>query len=243
MKNRKFIIKIILTALIILFVTVSVYFLLQKLGVNDISREKVQAWVEKAGAFAPLAFIFISFIQVTFIPIPAVITILAGSYIFGAWLSFLYSYIGMMIGGVFGFYLGRGIGRPLVNFLAGGKDVADGWIKRLKGKETVFLFFAFLLPFFPDDLLCSVAGVLSVKFYTFLIMQIITRATSIGATLIFASGEIIPFHGWGLIVLSALALTSIIAFILCIKHADKLNAQFDKLSKRISERVKNKKAK
>ena len=106
----------------------------------------------------------------------------------------------------------------------GGVEQADEWLKRLKGRETVFLFFAFLLPVFPDDLLCSVAGILPIRFSTFMIMQVITRFTSIGASLLFMSGEIIPFHGWGLIVLGTVGIICVIAFILGMKYADKLNA-------------------
>ncbi len=54
-------------------------------------------------------------------------------------------------------------------------------------------------------------------------MQIITRATSIGATLLFMSGEIIPFHGWGLIVLGIIAVIGIVAFIVCFKKAEQIN--------------------
>ncbi len=238
MKNRKTVTKISLTVLIVVVATVVGYLTLQKLGVTKLTKEQVQTWVVKAGVWAPLAFIFISFLQVTFVPIPGAVTILAGSYLFGAGLSFLYSYVGMMLGGIFGFYLGRLVGRPLVYWLAGDKKIADGWIKRLKGRETVFLFFAFLLPLFPDDLLCSVAGVLAVKYSTFLIMQFITRATSIGATLLFMSGEIIPFHGWGLALLSALAVICIVAFIFSMKYAEKINVFIDELTLRIAEKLK-----
>jgi uncharacterized membrane protein YdjX (TVP38/TMEM64 family) len=148
----------------------------------------------------------------------------------------------MMLGGLLAFYLGRLIGRPYINWVAGGKEQADSWIKRLKGRETVFLFFAFLLPLFPDDLLCSVAGILPITFLTFLIMQIITRATSIGGTLLFMSGEVIPYHGWGLWVLGVIVVLSIAAFIVSLKYADKLNAFFDNfISKIILRKDKKKK--
>ena len=238
MSNKKSIIRIGISALVIAFLVLIIYLLLRHFGVTNLKREQIQEWVSSTGVLAPLAFIFISFLQVTFIPIPGAVTILAGNYLFGAFFSFLYSYIGMMIGGIFAFFLGRVLGRPFVNWLAGGKEIADGWIKRLKGRETVFLFFAFLLPLFPDDLLCSVAGVLTMRYSTFIIMQVITRATSIGATILFMSGEIIPFHGWGLMVLSAVALICVIAFIFSMKYADKLNSWFDNLITKISNRFK-----
>jgi len=141
----------------------------------------------------------------------------------------------MLIGSIVAWWLGRLIGRPYVNWVAGGSEQADEWLKRLKGREKVFLFFAFLLPLFPDDLLCSVAGILPISFSVFMIMQIITRATSIGASLLFMSGEIIPFHGWGLVVLGVVAVLIILAFILSLKYADKINAYFDNFINKITK--------
>ena len=54
------------------------------------------------------------------------------------------------------------------------------------------------------------------------------------------SGEIIPYHGWGLIVLGVVAIIAVSAFILGIKYADKLNAFFGKFVDKLSGKtVKN----
>lgn len=240
-KNKKAIVRLLCSAAVIAFILLGAYFIFKACGITDLTKEQLQEYISSTGAVAPLVFIGVSFLQVTFVPIPGAVTILAGNYLFGAGLSFLYSYIGMMLGGLLAFYLGRLIGRPYINWVAGGKEQADGWIKRLKGRETVFLFFAFLLPLFPDDLLCSVAGILPISFMTFLIMQIITRATSIGGTLLFMSGEVIPYHGWGLWVLGVIVVLSIAAFIVSLKYADKLNAFFDNFINKIILRKDKKK--
>ena len=227
--KKKFFCKIIISLLVITIVVVGAYFVFKGLGLTNLTKEQLQEKVASTGAIAPLVFIAVSFLQVTFVPIPGVVTILAGNYLFGFWLSFLYSYIGMMIGGIVAWWLGRVLGRPYINWLAGSKKEANNWLARLKGRETVFLFFAFLLPFFPDDLLCSVAGILPIKFSTFLILQVITRATSIGSSLLFMSGEVIPFSGWGIWVLGISAIICGVIFIVAIKNADKLNKFFDKI--------------
>ena len=126
--------------------------------------------------------------------------------------------------------------------MAGSKAQADEWLKKLKGREKVFLFFAFLLPLFPDDLLCSVAGILPISFSTFLIMQLITRFTSISASIVFMSGEIIPYHGWGVWVLCGITLFSVIIFLLAVKKADALNEFFDKFLGKITKKNKKKKS-
>lgn len=237
-ETKKTILRLIISGLVIVALVVGGYFIFKALGLTDLTREQLQAYISSKGAIAPLIFIVVSFLQVTLIPIPGAITIVAGSYLFGPWLSFLYSYIGMMLGAIFAFALGRWIGKPYINWVAGSKEKADDWIKKLKGRETVFLFFAFLLPLFPDDLLCSIAGILPIRWATFIVMQLITRITSIGATLLFMSGEIIPYHGWGLIVIALLIVLCVVAFILSLKYAEKLNGYFNKLVNKISSKLK-----
>ena len=226
-QNKKSIIKLIVSALIIGAIILTTYLILRRYGLTDLSREEIQQFISSTGAVAPLVFIGLSFAQVTLVPIPGAVTIIAGSYLFGALLSFVYSYIGMTIGGFFAYALGKWLGRPYINWLAGGKEQADGWIKKLKGRENAYLFFAFLLPFFPDDLLCSVAGIL-IGFGAFTVMQIITRATSIGFTLLITSGEVIPYNAWGIAVISVIGVCAVTIFILGIKYADKFSALFDK---------------
>ena len=72
-------------------------------------------------------------------------------------------------------------------------------------------------------------------------MQLITRATSIAGTLLFTSGEIIPYYGWGLWVLCALVVVMIVAFLLCIKYAKELNVFFDKIINKMAIKLKRKK--
>lgn len=237
-ENKKILKRLILSAIAILAIVIAGYFALKALGFIDMTVDEVRELVESTGAIAPLVYIFVSFIQVTFIPIPAAVTIVAGNYLFGPWLAFLYSYIGMFIGSIVAFALGRLIGRPFINWVAGSADKVDEWIEKLKGRENVLLFFMFLLPFFPDDILCSVAGVLPIGWFGFIMMQLVTRTTSIGCTIIFMSGEIIPYHGWGLAVLGVIAVICIVAFILSMKYADKINEFCIKLSDRILKRKK-----
>ena len=144
----------------------------------------------------------------------------------------------MFIGGLLAFVLGRVIGRPFVNWVAGDKETVDYYLEKLKGKEVIVLFFMFLLPVFPDDLLCSVAGIMpTISYPVFIIMQLITRATSIFGTLLFMSGEYIPLYGWGLFIIIPLGIIAIIAFIYSMKNSDKIN---DKLISTIDKIFKKK---
>jgi uncharacterized membrane protein YdjX (TVP38/TMEM64 family) len=240
-ETKNSIVKLLGSALAIGVLLLAVFLIFKHFGITELTREQIQEYISSTGAIAPLVFILASFLQVTFVPIPSTVTILAGCFMFGAPLAFVYSYVGIMLGALLAFALGRLIGRPYLVWVAGSKEEADSWIAKLKGRENVFLFFAFLFPLFPDDLLCSVAGMLPVKFSTFTIMQLITRTTAIGATLLFMSGEIIPYEGWGLVVIAFLIILALAAFVLSMKYAEELNRLFEGLVRKIADKIKPKK--
>ena len=226
-ERKKVIERLCISGLILGAVILAAYLVMKYFGLTDLSREELQEFIKSTGAIAPLVFIFISFLQVTFVPIPGWVSILAGNYVFGFWESFLYSYIGMFIGSVLAYWLGRLLGRPYINWVAGSKEEADKWMKKLNGRENAFLFFAFLFPAFPDDLLCSVAGVFPMSFPLFIVMQLITRATSISATILFMSGDFIPYEGWGLWVMGIIVAICIVIVYLGWKNAKAVNRAFD----------------
>lgn len=225
--------KLIGTGLVLLVALGACYGLMHLLGWDDLTKEELQDFIRSTGVVAPLVYIAISFFQVTLIPIPGSVTVLAANYLFGPWLAFLYSYIGQLAGAMVAFWLGKIIGRRFANWIAGDKEEVDKLLQKLHGRENVVLFFMFLFPFFPDDVLCALAGILPITGQGFFFMQLITRATSTGATLLLMSGELIPFEDWGLIVLGAIVALGIIAFILCFKYSDKINAWADKILAKI----------
>lgn len=241
--KKKIIIRILLSLVVMAIFLVILYLIFKKLGLIGLSKEQIQEKISSFGPWGPLAFIVLSFLQVTFIPLPSAITIVVGCYLFGFWLSFLYSLIGILLGSFLAFFLGRKLGRPFINWLFGDKEKVDYYLKKLQGKETVLLFFMFLLPMFPDDALCGIAGILPISYFVFLIMQLITRTTSILATLLIMSGEFIPYHGYGIVIMIVLALLGIIAFIIAFKNADRINDALITFTNKIFLKKKRKKEK
>lgn len=225
----------VLSVLLLVAVIALCLFLLFRAGLLSLTREELQERLASYGALAPLAFLIVTFLQVTFVPLPSTVTILGGSYLFGALPSFFYSYIGLLSGAVVAFWLGRLLGKPFVDWLVGGERV-DRLIARARGRETVLLFFMFLLPAFPDDVLCLVAGLLPIRFRTFLLMQLPTRALTIGVTLLFFSGEVIPFTGWGIAVMAVAIVIGVTIFVLSLVYTERLNALAARLSARLHPR-------
>ena len=144
------------------------------------------------------------------------------------------SLLGMLLGSCFAFWIGRLVGRPFVNWVVGDKNLVDKYLDKIKNKETVLFFFMFLLPFFPDDALCSVAGITNLSWFRFLLIQIISKPIGIIATMFFMSGEFIPFNGWGIPLLIVLSILAIVTFIISYKNADKINDYLEKAAEKIS---------
>lgn len=222
---RRLVISVLVFAAILL---IGFIFFHKVLGLESDSEKlekQVREYIEGTGAIAPLVFILASFLQVTFVPIPGLVTITAGDLLFGPWESFIYSFIGMMLGGMFAFFLGKLLGRPFADWVAGGKGKANEWLSKLRGKEKVLLFFMFLFPMFPDDFLCTVAGLLPITYLGFFVMQAITRATSIFGTLCFWTDWLIPLE-WRIPLTVAGSVLGIVAFCVAFRFAERIDNFF-----------------
>ena len=238
-KIKKIVIKLVITVIMLLSIFSIIYLTLDYFNLTNIKHEQIKEVIDKTGPWGPIVYIFIVFLQVTFIPLPGVVVILAGNIAFGFWLTLLYCFVGMMLGSILSFKLGRVLGRPFVNWIVGDKITVNQYLKKVHGKEFVVFFFMFLLPAFPDDALCALAGITTLNWPTFIFIQLITRPLSVFFTLFFMSGEIIPFKGWGIFVIIIIVILSIVSFIFCFKNADRINNFLDKTIERI--KIKRKK--
>ena len=161
-------------AILIVIITIGVLFLWEPFTEVLSNPEKTRIVIESYGSLAPLAFIIISFLQVLFAPIPGQLTGVIGGYVFGVVKGTIYSMIGVVIGSVFAFYLGRKLGRPFVEKKINEKTL-NKFDKIIKEKGTLALFLIFVLPIFPDDILCYVAGLTRMKTRNFIIVTLLGR--------------------------------------------------------------------
>lgn len=212
------IIKICIIVVALILLALAIYLPLELTGTIDKidSAEELRDVILGWGAYSYVMFVVIQFLQVTFLPLPAVVTTVAGTLVFGPWITFGLSFFAVMLGSVFGFFLGRKVGRKLVVWVAGEKD-AKKWEEKLKRGKYVY-FLMMLFPIFPDDILCIVAGCIGMDWKFFLITNLITRPISIGMTCFLGSGKIIPFSGWGIPVWIVLVIIACVVFYLSFKY-------------------------
>jgi len=95
--------------------------------------------------------------QVFFALIPGQALIIAAGYLYGASTTFIVVAITTILGSQLAFLLARRYGRPLIYRLASPKAV-DYWDRKAGHLGPAFYFLTFLLPVFPSDMMCYVAG-------------------------------------------------------------------------------------
>lgn len=185
------------------------------------SVEALREVIGKTGSMAAIIFIIFCFLQVVLLPVPGSVAIGVGVAMFGPLKCAIFSFIGIVLGSFLAFGIGRWVGYKAVCWIVG-KDSLDKWLEKIKGKDYLILSIMFLLPMFPDDILCFVAGLSSMTWRYFLVMITVTRAIAVFSTAY--SFELIPFTTWwGLLIWGALAALVIIAFWLVLKYSDRID--------------------
>ena len=134
----------------------------------------LQTRIQAAGPTAPAVFVLLQTAQVVFAPIPGQVLGGVGGYLFGSALGAAYSMLGVLLGSTIVFVASRRYGRPFAVRVLTEETVAraDAFVDSY---GVPGLFVAFLLPTFPDDALCLVAGLTRIRLRTFLTLLVVGR--------------------------------------------------------------------
>lgn len=227
----------VLAVLAIIFV--GVYLILKFTGTLEKidSAEELKKLILKGGVWSYFIFIFLQFLQVTFLPIPAIVTTLAGTWVFGPWVCAFLSLVAILLGSLFAFFLGRKVGFRIIKWVAGESDAKKYAQKLEKGKYVFFLMMIF--PIFPDDILCMIAGTTNMSYKFFIGTNLISRPIAIFSTCFLGSGTLIPFHGWGIPVWAVIIILGALLFYLSIKYQSKIEKFTMELGSKISFKLKS----
>lgn len=215
--------RLITCTLIFLDIFAVVFFVICATGIiskiNSI--QGLRDYIAQFGNMAVVLYILFSFLQVVVLPVPGSVTVAAGVALFGPLKCAIYSFIGIVSGSIVAFAIGRWIGYKAVKWIVG-KDTLDKWLAKLKNKDYLILSIMFLLPMFPDDVLCFVAGLSSMTWTYFIIMIVVTRLISVFTTAY--SVGFIPFNTWwGILIWGLIAAAIVIAFWLVCKYSDQID--------------------
>ncbi len=100
------------------------------------------------------------------LPIPSVVVVLAGGYVYGIWVGGLLSLTGIVIGSSFSFYLTRFLGKPFLELMVDEHHIAHfNHIFQRRGITAALISYA--VPVFPSDGLSMLLGLTKVHFRLF----------------------------------------------------------------------------
>src|SRR5215813_8837206 len=118
------------------------------------------------GILAPVLFMLLQALQVIISPIPGEATGFLGGYLFGEALGLIYSTIGLTVGSVVAFAIGRWLGAHYVRNLVK-KETWDklGFIVEAEG--AILCFMIFLIPGLPKDMVCYLFGISPMPLWVF----------------------------------------------------------------------------
>ncbi len=149
--------------------------------------EQIKQYVTDAGPLGPLVFVAAQFLQILVAPIPGqAVGLLAGA-LFGPWLGLLYSMVGAVLGFTTIFVLAKMLGRPFVEKFVKQHDLYK-FDRLTKKAGPLVLFLIFLLPGFPDDAICYIAGLSNLRVRTLVMISIAGRLPGYAITSFMGAG-------------------------------------------------------
>jgi len=156
---------------------------------------QIRAIVAGAGVWGPIIYILLQAAQIVLAPVPGQFVTLAAGRLFGPVWGFVYSLVGTVLGASVTFWLGRLLGRPVVELLVGADELAR-WERRWRPDRPVLWFLVLLLP--VPDAVFYLAGLTAIRWPAFLLAAVLGRAP--GLLLASAFGYVLGELPWWVLI-------------------------------------------
>jgi len=135
-----------------------------------VDKKFLKQTLRQLGVLAPIVFILLQALQVVISPIPGEATGFLGGYLFGEWLGLIYSTIGLTLGSVVAFWIGRWLGEHYVRNLVSKETWARlGFIVEAEG--AILCFIIFVIPGLPKDMVCYLFGISPMPLWVFALVS------------------------------------------------------------------------
>jgi len=179
--------------------------------------DAVTASIRGYGLWGP-AILFILFILQTFLAfIPGQALMVASGYVYGFSGGVLITWFSLVLGGQMAFWLARRYGRPFAEKWIS-PSILDRWDKSAAGQGVGFYVVTLVMPFFPNDAMCYVAGLGNMSNRRFLIANALGRGiASVLTVVVGAFADQIPSLIW--IAIIAFIVLGIVGWIAARRYA------------------------
>lgn len=158
--------------------------------------DAITASIRGYGIWGPLALCTLFILQTFLAFIPGQALMVASGYVYGFGGGILITWASLVIGGQMAFWLARRYGRPFAEKWIS-PTILDRWDKSAAGQGIPFYIVTLVMPFFPNDAMCYVAGLGNMTHRRFLVANTLGRGiASLLTVLIGAFSEQIPGLIW-----------------------------------------------
>jgi uncharacterized membrane protein YdjX (TVP38/TMEM64 family) len=137
-------------------------------------QQTVSAYLQSYGSLGPVILFVLMVAQVFVAVIPGHALMVTAGYVYGA-IGLGTVILSTILGSQIAFLIARHYGRDLIYKLAS-PEILERWNGTARYQGTLFYFFAFVLPIFPSDLMCYVAGLGTISARRFFIANVLGRS-------------------------------------------------------------------
>ena len=162
--------------------------------------EAITASMEHAGIWGPVVLFILFVLQVFLAFIPGQALMIASGYLYGFWGGFLLSWLSLVVGGEIAYLLARKYGRPFAEkWIA--PSVLERWNSAAAGQGITFFAVSLVMPLVPNDAMCYVAGLGTIRRLHFSIANAVGRGLACLVTSAAgAFGGSISWQGWMILI-------------------------------------------
>ena len=223
-------VKILLLILIVVGIPIYIWFFHGDWIKSIENIDDVVAFLEKYETQSIFVYIGLQIVQIVISIIPGQVFQMAAGYIYGFWPALLFAMTGALLGTTLSFMLAKVLGRDFLHIFFG-EEKMSYYIERLNSKKMyAIVFFLYLIPGIPKDMVSYAAGVSEIRFKPFLIISALGRLPGMIGCLLM--GYMIMEENYtGAIVIGFFAVA---AFCVCIALRKKIQVLLDRFYEKIT---------
>lgn len=188
--------------------------------------QALRTYLSEQAPWSQLIFFGLQLFSVIIAPIPSNLVAATGGAVFGMGQGFLITVLAVTIGSTITFCLSRTLCKNFADQVIR-KKLPPHYLDLIERKRDSFLILTFLFPFFPDDILCIMAGLTDIPLRRFFLIVLFTRPWGLLAASAFGGS----LYSFSLKSLPIILLCSIL-FVVGLIYGDRLGASVLQLLKR-----------